>query len=303
MATPISTGSHPKALWPGVKKWFGLSYDEYPVQYTALFDEETSDKKYEEVVETVGFGLGVVKDEGDSVSYDTAQQGYTSRFTNVTYGLGYIVTREEKEDNLYAEVSRRRAPRLAFSMRQTKEKVHANVYNRFTSASYLGGDGVALGSTAHPSYVGSQSNMLSAAADLSEVAIEDLLTNIRLCNDKRGLNASIMGRRLIVPPQEEWNAHRILDSVLQSDTVSNNVNVIKATGQLPDGISVNNHLTDTDQWFIRTNCPDSMMTFQRRALEFTQDNDFDTENAKAKATERYVAGWADFRGLYGSAGA
>jgi len=303
MSGIITTGSHPKGLWPGVFKWFGLAYDEYPVQYTALFDEETSNKKYEEIVESVGFGLAVVKDEADSVSYDTAQQGYTSRFTNVTYGLGYMVSREEKEDNLYLELGRRRAGRLAFSMRQTKEKVHANIYNRAFNNSYLGGDGIELCATNHGSYVGSQQNELTAAADLSEAAIEDMLTLVRKCADKRGLNASISGKSLIVPPEEEWNAYRILNSVLQSDTVSNNVNALKAMGMLPDGIKVNNHLTDTDAWFIRTTAQDGMITFQRRALEFTQDNDFDTENAKAKATERYVPGWADWRGLFGSPGA
>lgn len=298
----ITTGNHPKSLWPGVKAFFGKTYREKPTVYSMVFDSMTSDKAYEEVVEETGFGLAPQKAEGASVSYDTDAQGYTTRFTNVTYGLGAVVTREAIEDNQYENVASRKASKLARSMRQTKENVHANVLNRAFTAAFAGGDGVELLATNHPSLVGNQQNELTVAADLSEASLEDVLTLIRLATDSRGLRIQLEGQKLIVPPQLAFEATRILSSTNQSGTANNDINAMKALGLLPGGVVVSDFLTDTDAFFVKTDAPEGLMTFQRRALALTQDNDFDTENARMKATERYVAGWGDWRGLFGSPG-
>lgn len=298
----ITTGNHPKSLWPGVKAFFGKTYREKPMVCTMVFDSMTSDKAYEEVVEETGFGLAPQKAEGASVSYDTDAQGYTTRFTNVTYGLGAVVTREAIEDNQYENVASRKASKLARSMRQTKENVHANVLNRAFTAAFAGGDGVELLATNHPSLVGNQQNELTVAADLSEASLEDVLTLIRLATDSRGLRIQLEGQKLIVPPQLAFEATRILSSTNQSGTANNDINAMKALGLLPGGVVVWDFLTDTDAFFVKTDAPEGLMTFQRRALALTQDNDFDTENARMKATERYVAGFGDWRGLFGSPG-
>jgi hypothetical protein len=188
-------------------------------------------------------------------------------------------------------------------MRQTKENVAANVYNRAFNTSYLGGDGQVLIGSAHPSKSGSQSNVLTVASDISEAAIEDLIIQIMGATNDRGLKISLMPKSLHVHRSDWFEANRILKSVLQNDTATNATNVLRATNALPGGIKVNHYFTDTDAWFIRTNAPRGMIMYQRRPVEFTQDNDFDTENAKAKNTERYSVGWTDWRGLWGTPGA
>lgn len=298
----ITTGNHPKSLWPGVKAFFGKTYAEKPLVCDMVFDKMTSDKAYEEVVEETGFGLAPVKAEGASVSYDTDSQGYVTRFTNVTYGLGAIITREAIDDNQYESAATRKAAKLARSMRQTKENVHANVLNRAFTAAFAGGDGVELLATNHPSLAGNQSNELAVAADLSEASLEDLLILIRLARDSRGLRIQLEGQMLIVPPQLAFEATRIVSSVNQSGTANNDVNAMKAMGLLPRGICVWDYLTDDDAFFVKTDAPEGLLSFQRRAMALTQDNDFDTENARMKATERYSVGWADWRGVYGSPG-
>jgi phage major head subunit gpT-like protein len=299
----ITTGSHPKSLWPGVKAFFGKTYREKPTICAMVFDSMTSDKAYEEIVEETGFGLAPQKAEGASVSYDTDAQGYTTRLTNVTYGLGAIITREALEDNQYESVATRKAGKMARSMRQTKENVHANVLNRAFTAAYAGGDGKELLATDHPSLAGSQSNELAVAADLSEASLEDGLIMIRQATDSRGLRIQLEGQKLIVPAQLAFEATRILSSVNQSGTANNDINAMKALGLLPGGVVIWDYLSDADAWFIKTDAPEGLVTLQRRALALSQDNDFDTENARMKATERYVSGWGDWRGLYGSAGA
>jgi hypothetical protein len=303
MAGVIATGNHPKALWPGIKAWWGRVYGEHNVEYTDLFDMEKSSQNYEEDVQVTGFGLAPVKPQGTGVAYDSESQGFTTRYTHVVYALGYICTREELEDNLYAVVSKRRAGALAYSMRQTKENVGAQVYNRCTTAGYTGGDGSVLLVATHSTMSGNQSNILAPAADISETAIEDMLIQIMGATNDRGLKISLMARSLHVPRQLWFESNRILKSTLQNDTGNNAVNVLRATNALPGGIKVNHYFTDTDAWFVRTNAPRGMIGYQRRPVEFTQDNDFDTENAKAKNTERYSFGWTDWRGLYGSIGA
>lgn len=298
----ISRGNHPKALWPGIHAWFGLSYDKYPAQWKGVFDSENSTMAYEEDVESTGFGYAQLKAEGSAISYDSHNQGPTTRYTHVTYGLGYIVTREELEDNKYEKVSRARSRALAFSMKETKEVVMANIFNRAFTSSYTGGDGKEMIATDHPTVAGSQSNELSPAADLSEAALETMLIQIGDATNSRGLKIKLTGRKLIVPPALQFEAERILNSNLRPGTANNDVNAIRSMGMLPDGCMVWNYLTDTDAFFIKTNCPDGLNHFQRRALEFKQDNDFDTENAKAKSTERYSGGWSDWRAVYGSTG-
>jgi len=298
----IATGNHPKALWPGVFSWFGAKYDEHEAQYTKLFDIKSSSKNFEELVQHTGFGLAPVKPEGSSTAYDSHAQGYVARGTNVAYSLGYIVTREELADNQYSEVSMRRAGSLAFSMAQTRENVGANVYNRVTNASYTGGDAVALGSVAHPSVSGNQSNILAAAADLSEASLEDLTIQIMNATDPKGLKISLRPKSLVIPTALTYDAQRILKSNLRVDSANNDTNALKLLGAIPE-IVVNNYLTDTDQWFIRTNAPDSLCWFDRESVQFTKDEDFDTDNAKAKGYMRFIPFWGDWRGLYSSAGA
>lgn len=303
MAGVITTGNHPKALWPGMHAFWGRTYNEHPMEWSQIFDEASSDKAYEEDAEVTGFGYASVKNQAAAISFDSESQGPTTRYSHVVYGLGYIVSREETEDNLYEVVSKRRIKALSFSMRATKEVVHANILNRAFNSSYTGGDGKEMCATDHPTLSGTQSNELTAAADLSEAAIEDLCIQIMNAQNSRGLRIAIMPKKLIVPPNEAFNAERILKSSLQSGTANNDVNAIRAMGILPGGAVVNHYLTDTDAWWIKTNAPDGLRHFKRRAIELKQDNDFDTENAKAKATERYVAGWSDWRALYGSPGA
>jgi len=301
MAT-IATGNHPKALWPGVYSWFGAKYDEHEAQYTKLFDMKSSTKNFEELVQQTGFGLAPVKPEGTGTAYDSHQQGYVARGTNVPYSLGYIVTREELADNLYEEVSMRRAGSLAFSMAQTRENVGANIYNRVISSSYTGGDAVALGSTAHPSVSGNQSNILATAADLSEASLEDLTIQIMNATDPKGLKISLRPKCLVVPTALVYDSQRILKSNLRSGTADNDPNALKLVGAIPE-IIVNNYLTDTDAWFIRTNAPDGLCWFDREPVQFSKDTDFDTDNAKAKGYMRFIPFWGDWRGLYSSSGA
>lgn len=301
MAT-ITTGAHPKALWPGIKEWWGRSYDEHPEEFVDLFDKETSDKAYEEDVEITGFGLAPVKPQGTSINYDVESQGAVTRYTHVAYALGYVVTYEELRDDLYEVVSKRRAKQLAFSMRQTKENVAANVYNRAFNSTYVGGDAVSLINTAHPTTSGNQSNQLTTAADLSEAAIEDLTVQVMQAQNNKGLRISLMPQSLHVPVQYYYEANRILKSVLQNDTANNAINVLKAINVFPKGIKMNHYFTSATAWFIRTNAPAGMKHFERDAIMFDQDNDFDTKNAKAASYERYSMGWSDWRALYGTAG-
>lgn len=303
MSGTITTGNHPKALWPGIRAWWGTSYNEHVEECKDLFDFESSSQNYEEDVLNTGFQLAPRKQEGASVEYDSESQGFTSRYTHIAYALGYIVTKEEIDDNLYPVVSKRRAQKLAFSMRQTKENVAANVYNRGFNSSFTFGDGKELLATDHPTKSGDQSNELSVAADLSESSIEDLIIQIMGATNDRGLNINLMPQSLHVPRQLWFEANRILESVLQNDTANNALNVLKSTGALPKGIMVNHYFTDPDAWFIRTNVQRGMIAYDRVPIQFTQDNDFDTENAKAKCYERYSFGNTDFRGIFGSPGA
>ena len=300
----MQTGHFSKLLWHGINTVYGAAYKEHVPEYTEIFSFNRSDKAYEEDVGTTGFGLAPVKAEGSGISYDSQEQGYTHRYTNVTYGLGFIITRELYEDKQYALPMINRASALAFSMRQTKETVGANVLNRAFSDSYTGPDGVELCSTLHPNISGGTwANELSTGADLSEASLEQACIDIGKFTNDRGLKINVMPMSLIIPVDLEFEAYRILKSILQNDTANNAINAIRALNKFPEGIKVNHYLTDTDAWFIKTNCPNGLKYFERRADDFQNDSDFDTENAKFKATARYAFGWTDERGIFGSPGA
>lgn len=300
--TVMTTGNHPKALWPGVKAWYGVEYNKHPKIWPQLFETRTSDQSYEEIVETTGFGLLAVKSQGGSISYDTASQGATSRFVNITYGLGYIVTMEELQDNLYEKVSNARASRLARSVYETEEVTHANVFNRAFNPSYTGGDGKELLATDHPTMNGSQSNELATPSDLNEAAVEDLLTQIADATDSRGLRIMLKPMCLAVSNADQWEAIRILNSALRPGTANNDVNAIKHTGALSKGAVVNPYFTDPDAWFIPTDAPEGLLHFNRMAFKFDKDTDFNTKNALASVVGRYSHGHGDWRGLFGSSG-
>ena len=303
---PITTGSFAKALWPGINKWYGEAYNEWAEEYPALFAEESSSKAYEEDVGVSGFGLAAQKTEGSPIGYDTAKQGFTNRYTNKTYALGFIITEEAMDDAQYniSVLGKRDAKALAFSMRQTKEVLAANVYNRAFNSTYTFGDGKELLATDHPLAAGGTfRNELTTAADLSEAALEQACIDIAAFVNDRGLKISVMPDKLIIPKELMFEAERILKSTLQNDTANNAINALKSTGIFKGGVTVNHYLTDTDAWFIRTNCPDGMKYMNRKATSFAMDNDFDTANGKFKAGFRCSFGNTDPRGLFGSAGA
>ena len=300
MAGVITTASHPKALWPGIKAWWGQVYDEHQTEYTDLFDTDSSDRNYEEDVQLTGFGLAPRKSEGASVQYDSEIQGFTTRYTHVAYALGYMVTKEELDDNLYEQVSKRRSASLAQSFRQTKENVGANVYNRAFNGTYLGGDGVSLCSTAHPNATGGTfANKPTVDADLSETALEDAIIALMGYQNDRGILINVMPKSLHVARQNWFNANRILQSVYSPGTANNDINVLKATNALPEGIKMNHYFTAPNAWFLRTNIQNGMKYYERVGIQFDQDNDFDTSNAKAKGYERYSFGWTDPKAVYG----
>lgn len=299
----INRGLFSKALWPGVNAWYGEGYGEHALELTELFAQENSSKAFEEDMSISGFGLAAQIGEGNSVSYDDMQQGFLTRYTHVKYGLGFIITEEMVEDDQYMAVAQKRAKALGFSVRQTQETVAANVYNRAFNSTYKGGDGKELLATDHPNVSGgTYANELSTAADLSEAALEQAAIDIMKLTNDRGLKIPIQITGLIIPIDLVFEAERILKSPLQVNSAENNVNVLKMAGTISK-IMKNHYLTDADAWFLRTNCPDGMKRFTRRAVKFTEDNDFDTENLKYKAVYRESYGWSDPRGLFGSSGA
>lgn len=300
----ITTSNFAKLLWPGINSIYGKAYDEHGVEYTDLFDEFKSGKAFEEDLGITSFGLASRKTEGNSIAYDEENQAFLTRYNHLVYGLGFVITREMVEDDQYGVVGDRRSRALAFSMRQTKEIVGANVYNRAFNSSYKGGDGVEMISGSHLNHSGGTwSNTLATAADLSEASLEQASIDIMKLTNDRGLKISVMPQTLIVPSDLVFEAQRILETPYRVGTADNDINALKQMGKFPGGVKVNHYLTDPDAWFIRTNVQDGLKCFNRRAMSFAIDNDFDTENAKFKATERYSFGWTDPRAIYGSAGA
>lgn len=300
----ITTGAHPKALWPGIHAFWGQVYNEHPVEYTELYDMLDSEQAYEQDVEITGFGLAPVKAEGASQTFDYEIQGFISTYAHIAYSLGYIVTYEELRDNLYEIVSRRRAKANAFSIAQTLENLGAALYNdAFTGNVFLNADGQSAISAAHVNATGgTYSNALTPAADLSEAALEDISIQAMGFQTDRGLNISILPMSLHIAKQEWFNANRILKSVLQSGTANNDINVLKATSAFPKGIKMNHYFQSPHAWMVRTNCPNGMQAFWRDRPMFDTDNEFDTKNAKAATYFRLSFGQTDPRSLLGSNG-
>lgn len=300
MAGIITTGSIPKALYPGVREWFGLEYAEQPRHYENIFETKPSDRNYEEDVQITGFGLVNAKPQGMPTQYDSMGQGFTYRYVHVAYASGFIVTHEEIKDNLYMKIGEQRSRALAFSFAATKDTLGAGILTNAFNSSFTYGDGTQLIGTAHPTLSGNQSNTLATAQQLSEAAIESLIINIRLALNDRGLRISLLPESLIIPPTLEPDAHRILYSTLQNDTGNNAINYLKASGTFSKGCVVNPYLAGNPHyWYIKTNCPNGLTLMEREALTFSQDNDFDTENAKYKGMERYSFGATDWRGIFG----
>lgn len=305
----INSSSFAKSLYPGVNKWYGDKYNEFPVEWDKLFDKNTSKRAWEEDVGISGLGLLSQKAEGAGITYDTSRQGFTTRYNHVVYASGFVITREAYEDDLYDVVGKQKSQGLAFSVRQTKEILAANVYNRAFNTSYVGGDSATLvasagggGSSSHSLVAGgTATNGPSAAVDLSEAALEQAIIDIASFTSDRGLKIAVRPTTLIIPKELMFEASRILKSEGRVGTENNDINALKTMGLVPQ-IVVNHYLTDTDAWFLRTDAQDGMKYFERRADEFTTDDDFDTENAKFKATFRCSFGWTDWRGIYGSPG-
>jgi hypothetical protein len=297
----VTRSTFPELLWPGIQAIFGTNYDKLDREYTRIFDVRQSKKAYEKVTEATGMGLAYVKPEGGSITYDSPGPGATSTFTHVTYGLGYIITREAEEDNQYQEVAESNAASLPWSMVTTKEIIHANILNRAFNSSYVGGDGKSLAADDHPTVAGVFDNNLTPA-DLSEASLEDALSQIAAAKNSAGLPIALRAVRLIVGPGQIFNATRILESDGRVGTANNDVNAIKTLGLVPE-IVINHYLTDDDAWFLQTNAPNGLISYQRRPVEFRDVSDFDTENHKHKSTERYSAGWADPRAIFGNPGA
>jgi S-adenosylmethionine/arginine decarboxylase-like enzyme len=299
----ITSSSFAKLLWPGINALYGKAYNDYPEEWKSLgFETNKSSKAYEEDVGLSSFGLATVKSEGQSISYDSERQGFTTRYNHVVYALGFMITREIYEDDQYDVVGKKKANALARSMKQTKEIVAANIFNRATTAGYTGGDGVVLLSASHPNVAGGTwSNLPTTAADLSEAALEQAVIDIAAFRDDRGLLIAAKPKKLVIAPANMFEAKRILGTDGRVGTADNDLNAMKTMGIIGD-VTVNHYLTDADQWTIVTDVADGLKYFERRGDQFEMDNDFDTENAKFKATARYSFGWSDPRCVYGSTG-
>ena len=299
----ISRAQLVKELEPGLNALFGLEYKNYENQHTQIYTIESSDRAFEEEVMESGFGEAPVKTEGAGVAYDQAQEVYTARYTHETIALAFSLTEEAVEDNLYDRLSARYTKALARSMAQTKQIKAAAVLNgAFTTS--IGGDGVVLCSTSHPTLQGPNlSNTLATAADLSETSLEQALIDIQAFTDERGLKIAVQGLKLIIPKELQFTADRILKSTLRPGTADNDINSIRNMGMVSQGYTVNNFLTDPEAFFIKTDAPNGMKMFERVSLKTGFEGDFDTGNVRYKARERYSFGFSDPRGIFGSPGA
>ena len=292
-----------KELEPGLNALFGLEYDRYENQTAEIFDSESSDRAFEEEVMLGGFANAAVKPEGQGIVYDDAQETYTARYTNETIALAFSLTEEAVEDNLYDKISTRYTKALARSMANTKQVKGSNVLNNSTTATYTGGDGVVLLSAAHPTLSGNQTNLLTTAADLNETSLEAALIQIADMKDERGLKIALRGMKLILPVNLQFVAERLLNSAGRVGTADNDINAIKSMGMVPQGYVINNFLTDTDAWYIKTDAPNGLKHFNRAPIRTAMEGDFDTGNVRYKARERYSFGWSDWRGIFGTPGA
>ena len=293
-----------KELEPGLNALFGLEYGRYENEHAEIFDTETSERAFEEEVMLSGLEQAPTKGEGAAVTYDSAQETFTSRYSHETVALAFALTEEAIEDNLYDTLSSRYTRALARSMATTKQVKAANVLNNAFSTSFPGGDGKPLLTTDHPTLsAGDQSNEPSTAADLNETSLENAMIDIAAFKDERGIKVNVQARKLIIPPQLQFVADRILNTPGRVGTSDNDINSLRNMGMLPEGYVVNHYLTDADAFFIKTDSPNGMKHFERAAMTTGMEGDFETGNVRYKARERYSFGFSDWRGMYGSPGA
>ncbi len=301
MPTIINTGSYPKGLWEGVKSWWDSAAAAAPQYAPLMYRKVDSEKNYEEYVQSVGLGLAIFKPESQAITFDGMQQGFVTRGVNAAYGLGIITTHEEFADNLYVKLTKNRVEKLRRAFAETKNINATNVFNRAFNSTYIGGDGVSLLNVAHPNFTsGTWQNKLAVDSALSQAAVEDMLILMMQAKDDRGYIEPLAGDKLIVHPNNKFNADRILKTPKAVGSDNNDINPINTEGYLTGGHVSNPYLTATGPWFITTNCQDGMIWQEREPLEMWEDNDADTRNYKIGAYERYLFLWGNPRGLYGS---
>ena len=299
----ISRAQALKELLPGLNALFGLEYKKYENEHTEIYDTENSERSFEEEQKLSGFGAAPVKNEGAAITYDNAQEAFTARYTHETVAMGFAITEEAMEDNLYDSLSARYTKALARGMAYTKQVKAASLLNNgFTS--FLSGDGVTLFNTAHPTVSGiTNANRPTTDVDLNETALEQAVIDIAAFKDERGLLIAARPRKLIIPPSSMFIATRLLETEQRVGTADNDINALRNNGAIPGGYAVNHYLTDTDAWFLTTDVPNGMKHFVRTAMTTAMDGDFDTGNVRYKARERYSFGVSDPLGIYASPGA
>ena len=299
----ISRAQLLKELLPGLNALFGMEYATYGEEHKEIYEVESSERSFEEETKLSGFSAAPVKNEGQAISYDNAQEAWTARYNHETIALGFSITEEAVEDNLYDSLSKRYTKSLARAMAYTKQVKAAGVLNNGFSAAYTGGDGSALFSTSHTLVSGgSNSNTFTTQADLNETSLEAAVIQIAAWTDERGLLIAAKPKKLVVPPSLMFVAKRLLDTELRVGTTDNDINALKAMGSIPEGYKVNHFLTDTNGWFMLTDVPNGLKHFVRTPLANSMDGDFDTGNVRYKSRERYSFGWSDPLGVFGSSG-
>ena len=299
----ISRAQLLKELLPGLNALFGLEYARYGEEHKEIYETETSERSFEEETKLSGFSAAPVKNEGSAIAYDNAQEAFTARYSHETIALGFSITEEAIEDNLYDSLSARYTKALARAMAYTKQVKAASTLNNGFSSSYPGGDNVALFSASHPLVSGgTNSNIPTVATDLNETALEAAVIQIAAWTDERGLLIAAKPRKLIIPPALQFVATRLLETELRVGTNDNDINALKNNGSIPEGYAINHFLTDPDAWFLTTDVPNGLKHFIRTPLQNSMDGDFDTGNVRYKARERYSFGWSDPLGMFGSSG-
>jgi len=296
----ISRAQLVKELEPGLNALFGLEYKNYANEHAEIFDTETSDRAFEEEVMLSGFANAAVKPEGQGVTFDDAQETFTARYTNETIALAFAITEEAIEDNLYDRLASRYTKALARSMANTKQVKAAAVLNNAFNANFAGGDGVELCSIVHPTLAGTFSNELTVASDLNETSLEQALIDVAAFTDERGLKIAAQGTKLIIPSALQFTADRLMNSAGRTGTADNDINAVRNMGMVPQGYTVNHYLTSNKKWFLKTDVPNGLKHFVRAPIKTSMEGDFDTGNVRYKARERYVFGFSDPRGIFGS---
>jgi len=299
----ISRAQLLKELLPGLNALFGLEYTTYQQEHKEIYETEKSERSFEEETKLSGFSAAPVKNEGSAIAYDNAQEAFTARYNHETIALGFSITEEAVEDNLYDSLSARYTKALARAMAYTKQVKGAAILNNAFSSAYLGGDGVSLISTAHPLVSGgTNSNRPATAADLNETSLENAVIQIAAWTDERGLLIAAQPKKLVIPPALQFTATRLLETNLRVSTADNDINALKNNGSIPQGYCINHFLTDTNAWFLMTDVPNGLKHFERAPLANSMDGDFDTGNVRYKSRERYSFGWSDPLGIFGSPG-